>query len=290
MVKREYKEETLGAQVLKFIRRFRRNTGAVIGTAILAVVLLLAVFAPYVAPYDPYKQDWTNRLSAPSRDHVFGTDEHGRDLLSRIIFGSRLALSIGLVSIAIGVIIGGFLGLVSGYYGGRIDHAIMRVIDVLMAFPGILLALAVVAALGPGLYNVMIAVGVWSIPLFSRTVRGTVLSIKEQDYIEAARSLGSGDLSIIVKHILPNAMAPVLVLSTLRLATALLSAAGLSFLGLGAQPPTPDWGAMLSSGRQHLETSPHLSMFPGLAIMLLVLAFNTVGDGLRDALDPRLKQ
>lgn len=284
------KEETLGVQFRKFMRRYSRNLGALVGLIVLLSVLVLAIFAPYVAPHDPYEQDWTNRLSSPSRDNLFGTDQHGRDLFSRILFGSRLALSIGLISIAIGVVIGGFLGLISGYYGGRLDHVIMRVIDVLMAFPGILLALAVVAALGPGLYNVMIAVGIWSIPLFSRTIRGTVLSIKEQDYIESARSLGAGDMSIIVRHILPNAMAPILVLSTLRLATALLSAAGLSFLGLGAQPPMPDWGAMLSSGREHLETSPHLSIFPGLAIMLLVLSFNMVGDGLRDALDPRLKQ
>lgn len=276
-------------QFLIFWRRFRKNKGAVIGLLIIFFTIILAVFAPQIAPYDPYQQNWRNRMQPPSRDHWMGTDEHGRDQMSRIIFGARLSLTIGLISVVIGLVAGGFLGLISGFFGGLLDNIIMRIMDIMMAFPGVLLALALVAALGPGLYNVMIAVGIWSIPLFSRLMRGTVLSIKENDFVEGARALGATNFRILARHILPNVAAPILVLSTLRLATALLSAAALSFLGLGAQPPQPDWGAMLSQARAHIHMSPHLSMFPGLAIMILVLSFNMLGDGLRDALDPRLK-
>ncbi len=276
-------------QLSVFWRRFRKNKGAVLGLLIILITITVAIFAPQIAPHDPYAQNWRNRMEPPSREHLLGTDEHGRDQLSRIIYGSRLALTIGLISVSIGLIAGGFLGLIAGFFGGLLDNIIMRVMDVMMAFPGILLALGLVAALGPGLYNVMIAVGIWSIPLFARLVRGTVLSVKENDFVDGAKALGASNLRIIGRHILPNIIPPVLVLSTLRLATALLSAAALSFLGLGAQPPQPDWGAMLSQARAHIHSSPHLSLFPGLAIMILVLSFNMVGDGLRDALDPRLK-
>jgi len=276
-------------QLSVFWRRFRKNKGAVLGLLIILITITVAIFAPQIAPHDPYTQNWRNRMEPPSREHLLGTDEHGRDQLSRIIYGSRLALTIGLISVSIGLIAGGFLGLIAGFFGGLLDNIIMRVMDVMMAFPGILLALGLVAALGPGLYNVMIAVGIWSIPLFARLVRGTVLSVKENDFVDGAKALGASNLRIIGRHILPNIIPPVLVLSTLRLATALLSAAALSFLGLGAQPPQPDWGAMLSQARAHIHSSPHLSLFPGLAIMILVLSFNMVGDGLRDALDPRLK-
>lgn len=271
-----------------FVRRFLRNHGAIIGLLLIIITIILAIFAPFIAPYDPFEQNWRNRLQPPSRDHWFGTDEHGRDQLSRIVHGARISLTIGIISVSIGLIGGGFLGIIAGYFGGVLDNVIMRFLDIMMAFPGVLLAIALVAALGPGLFNVMIAVGIWSIPLFSRLVRGSVLSVKENDFITAARGLGGSNVRIILRHVLPNIMAPVLVLSSLRLATALLSAAALSFLGLGAQPPQPDWGAMLSQGRQHIHTSPHLTLFPGIAIMLLVLAFNMLGDGLRDALDPRL--
>ncbi len=276
-------------QLNVFWRRFRKNRGAVLGAIIILITIITAIAAPHIAPYDPYEQNWRNRMDPPSSEHWLGTDQHGRDQLSRIIYGSRLSLTIGLISVAIGLLGGGFLGLIAGYYGGVLENIIMRVMDIMMAFPGVLLALALVAALGPGLFNVMIAVGIWSIPLFARLVRGTVLSVKENDFIQGARALGARNTRILARHILPNIVPPVLVLSTLRLATALLSAAALSFLGLGAQPPQPDWGAMLSQGRQHIQTSPHLSLYPGLAIMLLVLSFNMVGDGLRDALDPRLK-
>ncbi len=276
-------------QLKVFWRRFGKNRGAVLGLLIILFTIVVALSAPQIAPYDPYEQNWRNRMEPPSGEHWLGTDEHGRDQLSRIIYGSRYALTIGLISVAIGLVAGGFLGLIAGFFGGILDNLIMRLMDIMMAFPGILLALGLVAALGPGLYNVMIAVGIWSIPLFSRLVRGTVLSVRENDFVQGARALGASNFRILARHILPNIIPPILVLSTLRLATALLSAAALSFLGLGAQPPQPDWGAMLSQARQHIHSSPHLSLFPGLAIMSLVLSFNMLGDGLRDALDPRLK-
>ncbi len=272
-----------------FWRRFSRNRTAVIGLVLIFLNLAIAVLAPVIAPYDPYEQNWRNRLTPPNSSHWFGTDEHGRDQLSRIIWGTRISLSIGLISVSIGLVGGGLLGLLAGYFGGAVDNSIMRVMDVMMAFPGVLMAMALVAALGPGLYNVMIAVGIWSIPLFSRLVRGTVLGLKENEFIAGARAVGCGNARIIFVHILPNTIAPILVFTSLRMATALLSAAALSFLGLGAQPPQPDWGAMLSQGRAHIHSSPHLMWFPGLAIMVMVLSFNMLGDGLRDALDPRLK-
>ncbi|MET3291583.1 UNVERIFIED_CONTAM: peptide/nickel transport system permease protein [Brevibacillus sp. OAP136] len=219
-----------------------------------------------------------------------GTDDKGRDVLSRIIFGTRLSLAVGFVAVFIGAFFGVILGLLSGYYGKWVDTIIMRIIDVLLAFPGILLALAIVSALGPSLINVMIAVGVFSIPMFARIVRGSTLAVKKLEYIDAIRSLGASDLRIIFVHIFPNILSPIIVQASLRLATAILSAAGLSFLGLGAQPPLPEWGAMLSNGRDFLFTAPYLAMFPGIAISTLVLGFNVFGDGLRDALDPRMKQ
>ncbi len=272
-----------------FWRRFRKNRTAVIGLLLIAFNVSVAILAPVLAPYDPYEQNWRARMEGPSAEHWFGTDQHGRDQLSRIIWGSRISLAIGMISVSIGLFGGGLLGLVAGFFGGFVDNTIMRIMDIMMAFPGVLMAMALVAALGPGLYNVMIAVGVWSIPLFSRLVRGTVLGLKENEFVAAARAIGCSSVRIIFFHVLPNTIAPILVFSSLRMATALLSAAALSFLGLGAQPPQPDWGAMLSQGRQHIHTSPHLMWFPGAAIMLLVLAFNMLGDGLRDALDPRLR-
>ncbi|MBS3737127.1 ABC transporter permease [Candidatus Bipolaricaulota bacterium] len=274
---------------LKILKKLATNNNAIFGLTVIFITLIVAIFAPYIAPHGPNEQHLLDRLNPPSMKHPLGTDGHGRDLLSRIIFGSRISLMIGLISIGIGLGLGVPLGLTAGYFGGIYEEIVMRGIDILMSFPGILLALVVVAILGPGLFNVMVAIGVWSIPIFTRMVRGSTLSIKEEEFIEAARSIGLGDFKIILKQVLPNCLAPILVLSSLRLATAILSAAALSFLGLGAQPPTPDWGAMLSAGREYLRVAWWFSTFPGLAIMFVVLGFNLLGDGLRDILDPKMR-
>lgn len=273
-----------------FYLKLRRNKLAMIGGYVILFYFLVAIFAPLLAPYDPYHIDLVNKLKPPSADHWMGTDDKGRDVLSRLIVGTRLSLSVGFVAVFIGAFFGIVLGLFAGYYGKWVDTIIMRVIDVLLAFPGILLALAIVSALGPSLINVMIAIGIFSVPMFARIVRGSTLSVKKLEYIDAIRSLGASDLRIIFVHIFPNILSPIIVQATLRLATAILSAAGLSFLGLGAQPPLPEWGAMLSNGRDFLFTVPYLALFPGLAISTLVIGFNVFGDGLRDALDPRMKQ
>jgi peptide/nickel transport system permease protein len=228
-------------------------------------------------------------VDGPARFHALGTDEQGRDVLSRLIHGAWISLFIGLISVAIGVGVGVPIGAVSGFYGGRLDLVVQRLVDTLLAFPGILLAIVLVATLGTGLTNVMIAVGIASIPIYARLVRGSVLSVRNQEYIEAARALGKSDLAILVRHVVPNAIAPVIVQSSLQMAVAILFAAGLGFLGLGARPPQPEWGLMLARGREYLATAPHVATFPGLAIMLVVLGFNLVGDALRDALDPRMR-
>ena len=273
-----------------FYKKFKRNKLALIGGYIVLFYILVAIFAPIISPQDPFKIDLVNKLQTPSFDHWMGTDDKGRDILSRLIYGSRLSLTVGFVSVFFGAAIGIILGLLAGYYGKWIDTIIMRIVDVLLAFPGILLALAIISALGPSLINVMVAVGVFSIPMFARIVRGSTLSVRKLEYIDAIRALGATDLTIIIKHIFPNILSPVIVQATLRLATAILSAAGLSYLGLGAQPPSPEWGAMLSSGRDYLFSAPHIALFPGIAISTLVLGFNIFGDGLRDALDPRMKK
>lgn len=273
-----------------FYVKLRKNKLAMLGGYVILFYFLVAIFAPLLAPYDPYHIDLVNKLKPPSAAHWMGTDDKGRDVLSRLIVGTRLSLSVGFVAVFIGAFFGIVLGLFAGYYGKWVDTIIMRVIDVMLAFPGILLALAIVSALGPSLINVMIAIGVFSIPMFARIVRGSTLSVKKLEYIDAIRSLGASDLRIIFVHIFPNILSPIIVQATLRLATAILSAAGLSFLGLGAQPPLPEWGAMLSNGRDFLFTVPYLALFPGLAISTLVIGFNVFGDGLRDALDPRMKQ
>lgn len=273
----------------QLLKKIAKNNNAVFGVSVILFTLVVAIFAPYIAPHQPNEQDLLNRLNPPSLKHPLGTDGHGRDILSRVIFGSRISLLIGLISIGIGLGIGVPMGLTAGFLGGAYEEFIMRTIDIMMSFPGILLALVVVAILGPGLFNVMIAIGIWSIPIFTRIVRGSTLSLREEQFIEAARALGVGDFKIMVKHVLPNCLAPILVLSSLRLATAILSAAALSFLGLGAQPPTPDWGAMLSAGRDFLREAWWFSTFPGLAIMFVVLGFNLLGDGLRVVLDPKMR-
>ncbi len=269
--------------------RFKRNRLALAGMFTILLLSVLAVLAPRVAPYDPLEQDLWALAVPPNQQHLFGTDSVGRDIFSRVLYGARYSLTIGVVSIAIGLTSGLGLGLVGGYYGGWVDQVIIRVVDVLMAFPGILLAFAIVGAFGPGLFNAMIAVGIWSSPLFARIIRSTVLTIKEQEFVTAARSIGASNFGIIFRHVLPNCVAPVIVLVSLRMASSILAAAALSFLGLGAQPPTPEWGAMLNDGRDYLRLAPHISTFPGLAIVVTVLGFNLLGDGLRDALDPRLR-
>ncbi len=268
----------------------RRNRLAMLGLAILGIFLLCAIFANLLAPYDPIKTNMGNALKHPSAEHLLGTDWLGRDVLSRILFGSRISLAIGLISVSIGIFIGVPLGALSGYYGGKFDLLVQRLIDIMMAFPGILLAIVIVTIMGLGVENVMIAVGIASIPIYTRLVRGSVLAVKEQGYISAAKGLGIGDLRIIIRHIMPNCLGPIIVQSTFQFATSILWAAGLGFLGLGAQPPDPEWGAMLSKGREYIRTAHHLTTYPGLAILFVVLGFNLIGDGLRDALDPRTRE
>lgn len=271
-------------------RRLRRNWMAMFGLAIIIVIFLTAIFADVIAPYDYRTQNLQRIADPPSREHLLGTDDLGRDILSRIIFGARVSLQVGFVAVSISLIVGGTLGALAGYYGGRLDNVVMRFMDVLLAIPSILLAIAIVSAFGGGLINVMVAVGIATIPVYARIVKASVISIKEQEYIEAARAIGATDVRIILKHILPNSMAPIIVQGTLGVAIAILSAAGLSFIGLGIEPPTPEWGAMLSSGRHLIRRAPHVATFPGVAIMITIFALNLLGDGLRDALDPRLKQ
>lgn len=270
------------------LRALLKNRSAKVGFVIVSLAVITALFAPFVAPYDPLKADLREMLNPPSLRHPLGTDELGRDILSRIVYGSRISLTLGVVSVGIGLTGGLPLGALGAYYGGIADLLIMRLIDILLAFPAILLAIVVVSILGPGLYNAMIAVGVSQLPIYARLIRSVILSIKEKEFVEAARALGANDAWILLRHIVPNALAPVIVQATLNVASAILSAAALGFLGLGAQPPTPEWGTMLSKGRVYLRVAPHVTTFPGLAILLTVLGFNLLGDGLRDALDPRM--
>jgi ABC-type dipeptide/oligopeptide/nickel transport system permease subunit len=270
------------------VRTFLRNRAAKAGVGILLFLALAAAFADHVAPYEPLAADLNRMLQVPSRTHPLGTDELGRDLLSRIIFGARISLTLGFVSVGIGLLTGTALGAVGTYRSGWVDLVSMRFVDMLLSFPPVLLAIGIVAAMGPSLYNAMIAIGVAQMPVYARLVRSLVLSLKEQQYVEAARALGARDSRILLRHILPNCLSPLIVQSTLQVASAILSAAALGFLGLGAQPPTPEWGAMLSKGRLYLRVAPYLTAFPGLAIFVTVLGFNLFGDGLRDALDPRM--
>ena len=271
------------------VRRLSRDHAAVAGLVIVAVLVVVALLAPTIVPYDPIDQSFRIKLQAPSAEHLLGTDEFGRDVLSRILVGTRVALGVGTVPVAIALVIGVTLGLIAGYFGGTVDQVVMRVIDVLLAFPWLLLAIGIMAILGPGIQNVVIAVAIVYIPAFARIVRGSVLSVKEKEYVEAARAMGQPNTRIIVRHVLANAWAPIIVLATLSIGQAIIYAAGLSFIGLGTQPPDADWGVMLTSGREYLRDAPWLGFFPGLAILITVLAFNLFGDGLRDALDPRLR-
>lgn len=269
-------------------RRFVSHRLAVVGLALIALLILLAAFAAQVAPRDPIRQDLPSALAPPSRDFPLGADEFGRCILSRILYGARLSLVVGVLATAIGAVTGILLGLLAGYFS-RLDAPVMRAMEVLLAFPSILLAIAIVAALGPSLVNVMIAVGLRSIPSFARLTRSMVLSLKELDFVQGVHALGAGHGRVLFRHILPNSVSPLLVFSSMQVATSILLAAILSFLGLGVQPPTPEWGKMVSDGRAYLLDAPHVSLFPGIAIFLTVMGFNCLGDGLRDALDPRMR-
>jgi peptide/nickel transport system permease protein len=268
-------------------RRFLGHRLAALGLGVILILSFLALAARQVAPHDPIRQDLPHALAGPSREFPLGTDEFGRCILSRILFGARLSLLVGVIATAIGAAAGILSGLTAGYFP-RLDAPVMRVMDVLLAFPSILLAIAVVAALGPSLVNVMIAVGVRSIPSFARLSRSMVLSLKQLEFVQGATALGASHGRVLFRHILPNSVSPLLVFSSMQVATAILLAAILSFLGLGVQPPTPEWGKMVSDGRAYLMEAPHVSLFPGLAIFVAVMGFNCLGDGLRDALDPRV--
>lgn len=274
----------------EFWRRFRRQHVAMIAAVFVLLLILVAIFAPLLAPFDAENYFDYDRLNeGPSMMHWFGVDALGRDIFSRVLLGSRLSLVAGFFSVAVGAVTGTLLGLLAGYYEGWWDRIIMRICDVLFAFPGILLAIAVVAVLGNGMSNVILAVAIFSIPAFARLVRGNTLVLKHLTYIESARSIGASDLTIILRHILPGTLSSIVVYFTMRIGTSIISAASLSFLGLGAQPPTPEWGAMLNEAQADMVLAPHVAIFPSLAIFLTVLAFNLLGDGLRDALDPKLK-
>jgi len=272
------------------LRLFLRNRLATAGAIIILLLIVLALIGPALTPYDPIGVYMDARLTPPGLKHPFGTDDFGRDVLSRVLSGASVSLKVGVIAVSISTVIGTLLGAISGYYGRWIDEVIMRLMDVLFAFPAILLAIAILAALGPGISNAMIAIGIVYTPIFARITRGSVLTVREEVYIDAATSIGCRDSRILFRHILPNVIAPVIVETTLSLAFAILAEAALSFLGLGTQPPDPSWGRMLSESRGYIQDAPWLGIFPGLAIMFTVMGFNFLGDGLRDALDPRMKQ
>lgn len=271
--------------------RFKRNKTALLGMSIVVMMLILAVFAPLIAPFDPNDMNLTaSRLKPGVSGHILGTDEFGRDLLSRIIYGSQISLIVGLLATGIGALIGIGLGLLSGYYQGILDAMIMRIVDGMFAFPFVLLSIVLMTALGSGLHNVVLAIGIANIPGYARIVRGQVLVVKQEEYCDAVRSLGASDFCLILHHILPNILSPVIVYASLNIAGAIISEAALSFLGLGIQPPTASWGNILRTGKDYLLTAPHISTYSGLAILLTVLGFNLFGDGMRDAFDPKLKR
>ena len=269
------------------MRRFRRNRGALLGAALVTLLVSAALFAPFLADRPPAQQDLRARLHPPSLTHPFGTDEFGRSMYARVLHGARVSLLTGLIPVVSALVVGSLLGLLAGFFGGRLESLIMRSMDVLLAFPSLLLALAVVGTLGPGLVNAVIAIAVVEVPQYARLVRSVVLGTREEDYVQAARALGAGSGRVMLRHVFPSAVGPIVVQATLGIGFAILAMAGLSFLGLGVQPPTADWGEMLARGRRFLPEATWLMVFPGLAVSLTVLAFNLLGDGLRDALDPR---
>jgi peptide/nickel transport system permease protein len=274
---------------LQFLNRIRHNSGAMVGLVLLGFVVFLAVFADILSPYSPIEQRLIDSLQPPSREHWFGTDELGRDLLSRVLHGTRISLRVAILVLGLAGLVGSSLGAVAGYVGGLVDEVVMRVADVFFAFPHFLLAMALVAALGPGLENAMLAVAIAYWPRYARLVRGSVLSVKNSTYIEAARGIGCSDLRIIVRHILPNAISPVLIQATMDAGIAIVTTAALSFIGLGARPPTPEWGAMIASGRDYILTAWWIPTFPGIFISMTVAGFMLLGDGMRDLLDPTLR-
>lgn len=270
-------------------RLLLRNPIGLVGTTIVALTILLAILAPVISPYDPANQD-AERLLGPSPDHYFGTDELGRDTFSRIVYGARVSLEVGIIAVAVSLVLGGALGILAGFFGGFVDSVIMRFVDILFAFPGLILAIVIAGLLGPSSRNAMIAIGIVYAPAFARVVRGSVLSVQNELYIEAAHVAGATSTRVINRHILPNIVAPLIVLVTVYLSSAVLAEAGLSFLGLGTQPPEPSWGGMLNAARTFMEINPWMAIAPGLAIMFVVLGLNFLGDGLRDVLDPRLRE
>jgi peptide/nickel transport system permease protein len=271
------------------LKRLRRHRLGMFGATIVVILIFTAIFGPYLAPYDPNEIDFSVRFSGPTLAHPLGADDFGRDTLSRIMHGARVSLQVGIIAVSIAATVGTLLGLVAGYAGRVIDEVIMRAMDILFAFPAILLAIAILAALGKGITNAMIAIGIVYIPIFARIARGAVLSVRGEEFVESARAIGARDSRILFRHIFPNSLAPLIVEVTLSLAFAILAEAALSFFGLGTQPPDPSWGRMLSEGRAYFRQSAWMGIFPGLAIMLTVMGFNFLGDGLRDSLDPRLK-
>lgn len=273
----------------EFWKKFKKQRMALIAGIFIIVLFLIAIFGNVIAPYGSEEFDYEHILEGPTLQHLAGTDAYGRDIFSRILEGAKISLFVGILSVLLGAVGGTILGLISGFYGKWLDSIIMRICDVLFAFPGILLAIGIIAILGPGLENVVIAVAIFGVPSFARIVRSSTLALKSTVYVDATKSIGAKDRRLIWKHIFPGTVSSIIVYFTMKIGSAILTAASLSFLGLGAQPPTPEWGAMLSSGRDYLNTAPHVAIFPGIAIFVTVLAFNLLGDGLRDALDPKIK-
>ena len=270
-------------------RSFKKNKLALVGAIIVLLFIILAILAPYIAPYDFKDQNMNNRLQSPNGENWFGTDEFGRDIFSRVIYGARISLWVGFLAVLGSMLVGSLLGIIAGYFGKWIDALISRVFDIMLAFPSILLAIAIVAVLGPSLQNALIAIAIINIPNFGRLIRSRVLSVKEEEYIVAAKAIGMSETRILFHHVLPNSIAPIIVQGSLAIGTAIIEAAALGFLGLGAEAPNPEWGKMLADGKALLIQAPWTMIFPGLAIMLTVLGFNLMGDGLRDALDPKMK-
>ncbi len=271
-------------------KRLRRNKLAMAAMVVVILLILTAIFAEFLAPYNYAKQNFSERFQFPSFKHLLGTDDFGRDLLSRIIFGGRISLLVAIMAVGMALVVGGFFGATAGYFTGRYDGFIMRVMDVLMAIPGFLLAVSISAALGTGVQNTALAIGVGAVPSYARIIRSIVLTIREQEFVEAARATGASHMRIIFYHIVPNTLSPIIVESTLRIGASILMISGLSFIGLGVQPPTPEWGSILATGREYIRDFWPIVTFPGLAIMVTLFGFNLLGDGLRDALDPRLKR
>jgi peptide/nickel transport system permease protein len=282
----KYKKTNL---FLETMQRLSKNVAAMIGLVIILILTFSAILAPLLTPYQYDKTDLKNKFETPSLAHPFGTDDFGRDILTRLLYGGRYSLSIGIISISYAFLGGIVIGSIAGYFGGKFDMVIMRFLDIIQAIPGLILSIAVSAVLGPGFTNCIIALAVGMTPGFARMLRASILNVRGMEYIEAAQAINAGNFRIITRHVLPNAIQPLIVIATMGLASAILVAASLSFIGLGVQPPTPEWGAMLTAGRGYIRNYPHLVIFPGVTIMVAVLSFNMLGDGLRDALDPKLK-